>query len=1190
MLTGCFGRASRAFVFSLILVAIAVPAIAQSGAATGLTGRVTDATAAAIVGATVIVSQPQTGFERTTTTDDRGEWEVRFLQPGTYQVRISFRGFRPLQRDGVSVTTGQMAGLPTVLELGNVSEAVSVTLDASMVTPTSATIVRTLDQRELESLPTSARNITQLLAIEPGVSADVSELLSNDNASISPSVNGARTTNNSFVFNGIDVTNMLCCNSRINGSQGTIDAGGGTLSRNIAPAPETLEEVKLQTSLYDAATGRNGGGIFQVVSKSGTNMFSGSAYHYFQNDALMANDFFFKRAGIDKPLLKRNEGGFTIGGPIIRSRTFFFGSYQATRADTSFVDEASNTVLVPADLTDDRSNDGINRFASGVWNPDAGPVNSAAINPISRQLLQARLPDGTFLVPSGSSGFNCGVREDQLASSCEVLSVIPATFEQDQYSLNVDHQASALNHLSGKFFFSNQPSRDPLGDSAAVTLHEREETTYQRTLSITDVHVIGSRAVNEFRGGYFRNRNDSRAVGYFTNAAFGIQNPLAAEVPDLTQITIDSEDVGSELRFGTLGDGTRIFDRQTTWTIGNTLSVVRGRHSLRTGGEFRRHALDGDLQETRNRRHNFDTWFDFLTVGYANPADRNRARQISDTGLNVGSTVRNYRMNDWSWFIADDWRVSPDLTVNLGVRHDYYGFPSEKNGFLALYDFPAALATGNVQDGFVFASNFDPNSVPGASSVDLRKASSPSIVDPDYNNLMPRMSAAWSPLANKNIVFRGGYGVFYERMTGAYANSLRQGPPFFRELQLNDAGNWNTIPNDVPTFPVPDMSIGFDDGEPILVGANDPDTEFEAFETQMVSTDLVTPYMHQWNISTQWSFRPNWLVEIGYVGSKGSKLLQWANLNQPLDIEAQGFLPRAGVPGGGFTGNYYEIVDDEFVNRDTPPDDCDVEDDPGDCVIPGELRGPLLGLDEDEGANFLSNGGRSRYHSLQLSLIRRFNRGYMFNVNYTLAKSMDTFSDEGVFQVEHDQSRPDLNWARSDFDRRHRLILSWVWELPFTGGWWAQGWQLSGVGTFQSGRPFTITDGDFSGFLYSSQNPRPSLAPGMTLDDQTTDGSVESRVDAYLNRDAFVSSGEQFGTLGRNSVVGPSQQRLDISLAKITPISGRTSLELRLETYNIFNTTAFRNPVNDLGDANFGQITRSRGGPRLVQLGAKLRF
>ena len=996
---------------------------AQSGAGSGLAGRVADSSGASMAGVTVTVSRPDTGSERTTTSNASGDWEARFLQPGAYTIAFEHAGFKSLRRENVLVTTGQMAAVDVVLEVGNISEAVAVSADARMVSGDSAAIARTLDRKELEALPTSARNITQLLAIEPGVSADISELLSNDNASISPSVNGARTTNNSFVFNGIDVTNMLCCSSRINGSRGTIDAGGGTLSRNIAPAPETLEEVKLQTSMYDASVGRNGGGIFQVVSKSGTNTLSGTAYHYMQHDKLLANDFFFNRAGTDKPRLRRNEGGMTVGGPIRRNRTFFFGSYQKTKAETSFVDEASNTVLLPGALTDDRSNAAIDRFASDIWNTALyGPVNLAAISPISRSLLQAKLPNGTFLVPSGSSGFNCARRSNQIATSCEVLSIIPATFEQDQFSLNLEQQVSSANRLSSKFFFSNQPSRDPLGDSAAATLHEREETTYQRTLSVSDVHVFRSGMVNEVRAGFFRNRNDSVAVPYFTNAEFGIQNPFADQVPDLSQITIDGDDVGGELRFGTLGDGTRIFDRQTTWTAGNTLSLARGSHSLRVGGELRRNFLDGDLQETRNRRHNFDSWMDFMTVGYANPVDRNRARQIADTGLNRGSTVRNYRMTDWSWFLADDWKLTSNLTLNVGVRHDFYGFPSEQNGFLALYDFPAALATGNVQDGFVFASNFDPTAVPGAAGLNLNISSRKSIVPSDYNNLAPRIGFAWQPSSGGDVVVRGGWGLFYERVTGAFANSLRQGPPFFRELQLNDAGSWNTIPNDVPTFPVPNMRIGFDDGEPILVGDNDPDTEFEAFETQMVSSELQTPYMHQWNLTTQWEFRPNWLLEAGYVGSKGSKLLQWANLNQAIDVETVGLLRRPGVPGGGFTGNYFEVDDDEFVARDTPPAGC-IDDDPGDCVIPGELRGPLLGLDEDEGANFLSNGGHSRYHSMQLSLQRRFNRGYMFNVNYTLSKSMDTYSDEGVYQIEHDQSRPELNWALSDFDRRHRVIL-----------------------------------------------------------------------------------------------------------------------------------------------------------------------
>jgi hypothetical protein len=847
---------------------------------------------------------------------------------------------------------------------------------------------------------------------------------------------------------------------------------------------------------------------------------------------------------------------------------------------------------MPKDLTDDRSDEGINRFAAAIWNPQRnGPINFAVINPISRSLLKAKFSDGSFLIPSGANGINCGRVEDQVADSCQVVSVIPATFRQDQFSVNIDHQLTQSNKLSGKFFFSNQPSRDPLANGNALTRFEREDTTYQRTFSLTDVHIFGPRLVNEFRAGFFRNRNDSAPVVYFNNADFGIQNPFAAEVPDLSQIEIDGgEDVGSTFRFGTPGDGTRIFDVQNTFTFGDTVSFSRGKHSLRVGGELRRHQLNGALEETRNRRHNLKSWFDFLTVGYKNPADRNRARQIDDSSLNYGETVRGYRMTDWSWFVADDWKVTPKLTLNVGVRHEFFGYPSEVNGLITVFDFPAALATGNIQNGFTFPSNFKPGSIAGAAGLNLRTADSKSIIPGDYNNIMPRFGFAWSPFEGNKLILRGGYGIFFERTTGAFANSLRQAAPFFRESQLNDLGDWNTIPRDLPVFPIPSFSVGFDDGEPILVGSNDPDNEFEAFETQMISPDLATPYIQQWNLNAQWEFKPNWLIEIGYVGSKGTKLLQLANQNQAFDIDRVGLLRRAGVPGGGFTGNFYQIDDDNFVNLKTPPAGCDLFDDPDECVIPAELRGPMLGFDEDEGANTVFSNANSIYHSLQTSLQKRFSRGFMFNVNYTFSRSIDTFSDEGLFQIEHDQSRPQLNRGLSDFHRKHRLILSWTWELPFKGNRFVEGWQVSGIGTFQSGRPFTVVDDDFSGILFSSTAPRPDMAPGATHGDQTTKGSITSRIDGYLNRDAFHSSGIAFGSLGRNTVIGPDQRRVDISVSKITRLKEGLSLEFRAEAYNISNTPTFRNPARDLSGGNFGEITRTRGGPRVIQLGLKLRF
>lgn len=429
----------------------AAVAMAQTGANTGLQGRVTDQTGASVPGTTVTLVRTATGEKRIVTTNETGDWEARLLSPGAYQLTFEISGFKKLVRDGVTVTTLEMGTVNVELAVGALGQTIEVVATAEMISSASATVVRTLDRKELESLPTSSRNFTQLLMIETGVSADISELLDNSNSSISPSVNGARTTNNSFVYNGVDTTSLLCCNSRT-------ESSGGSLSRNMAPAPETLEEVKLQTSLYDAATGRNGGGNFMLVSKSGTNEFHGTLYHYLQNDKLIANEFFLNRNGIDRPVLRRNEGGGTVGGPIVLNRTFFFGSYQATRAITTFVDSANRVRRLPKALTDDRSDAGINNFLTAIWRPTSGPVNLAMLNPVSKALLQTKFPDGSYLIPSGANGTDCRRTGTQLFESCQVVALLPATYSQNQFSVNIDHQFTQNNRLSGKFFSRTSPA------------------------------------------------------------------------------------------------------------------------------------------------------------------------------------------------------------------------------------------------------------------------------------------------------------------------------------------------------------------------------------------------------------------------------------------------------------------------------------------------------------------------------------------------------------------------------------------------------------------------------------------------------------------------------------------------------------------------------------------------------------
>jgi hypothetical protein len=717
----------------------------------------------------------------------------------------------------------------------------------------------------------------------------------------------------------------------------------------------------------------------------------------------------------------------------------------------------------------------------------------------------------------------------------------------------------------------------------ALSRFEEEENNRQRVFSVTDTHIFSPAVINEFRGGVFHNRNDTLPVSYFTNAEFGIDNPLAGERPELAGFNIEPEDVGSDFTFGTPEN--QIFDKQISYTFGDTLSILKGKHALKIGGEMRRHRLQGNYQETKNAQYFVASWRNFLNVGLEE--DGEDAEQIDEASISYGETERDFRMTDISFFVADDWKVSPRLTLNLGVRYDYFGWPTEKNGLIANYDLGRVTSTGQIGDGYIVANNYQSGFLPGDENI--QRAGNDSTLQADLNNFAPRFGFAFSPFLNQGFVVRGGYGVYFDRPTGGFINALRRAPPFFREQELNDTGDWNTIPQDRATFPLPNFIVGFDDGEPFLASAEFPDDEFEALEAQMMDTGLRSPYVQQWNLNFQIPLSDNVLFDAGYVGAKGTGLFQAVNRNAPLDVNASGFLARPNVPGGGFGSNYFTTEDDEFVP--TPGSTCDVFDDFEDCTIVAELRTPILGFDEDEGVNMISSDANSNYHSLQASLQQRYSRGLSYKIGYTWSKSIDLFSDEGQFQSQHDQRRLFLNRAVSDFDQTHRLIFSFTWDLPRSQNLLLDGWALSGIGTFQSGRPFSIIDdADFSGFLFASAAPRPNIVAGATHDDLETSGSFSDRVSGYINEDVLESSGAQFGNLGRNIMRAPTQRRLDLALMKQTGLSERVSLDFRLEGYNITNTANFRAPQSTLSEDDFGEIVRGLGGPRVFQLGLKLRF
>jgi hypothetical protein len=414
-----------------VLLAAGVRAQGPSGT---VTGQVLDQSGAAVPGVTVTATNPATSETRVAVTGVEGFYQLTALPPGRYELSYALEGFKTLTRSGILVEAAVPRALNVTLEVGGLSEVVRVEAGSPILNVSNPTVSRRLGSEEIIAVPSSTRNFTHLLTATAGVSADLPPVGSNDTGSLSPSVNGTKTTSNSVSYNGVDITSMLS-------NQGSLDEG-------LVPAPEMIDEVKLQTSLYDASTGRSGGGNFQVVTKSGANALSSSIYVFGQHERLNSNDYFFDRHGIEKPRMRRGEGGFTLGGPLLKDRAFFFGSLQYSDAETGYVPTASGRAVLPAALGlidgERTANNIVAAFRS--LNP-AFNLRPDQISPISLQLLNLRNPvTGGFVLPA-PRGASAGTDRVAAVGSfgaiggdplSEHRQVIPAEFEQLQGSVRTD--------------------------------------------------------------------------------------------------------------------------------------------------------------------------------------------------------------------------------------------------------------------------------------------------------------------------------------------------------------------------------------------------------------------------------------------------------------------------------------------------------------------------------------------------------------------------------------------------------------------------------------------------------------------------------------------------------------------------------------------------------------------------------
>lgn len=1135
-------------------------ALGQSHTTGRIVGTVKDPKGARIFQAQVSITNSDTGQERRTTTNDDGGYSVPLLVPGSYQVRIVAQGFETM------MATVEVAITETTIvdaELQIAGPGTIVVEIGSLLQRDGPQLGRVVEARTVSELPLATRNFTQLLALSPGTDTALPDHTALGRNSQNISVNGARVTQNDYEINGVDANNLAT-----------------NAATNIAvPAPETIYEFKVQTSQYDATFGRGGGGNIQVVTRSGGNRFHGAAYEYFNNDILNANNPFLKAANVARPILQRNIFGGMFSGPIKQNRAFFFGSYQGTRErNGGSQNSLSSSVLIAPGLTDDRSQARL----LATYRPQL-PNGSFAtsINPVALALLNARLPNGSFVIPTP--------QPDGHYSGSAI-----STANEDQFNANFDFRFNQFDSLTAKFFFSNGPQFLALpGGGASVPGFGADQEQNNRVLAVQHTHIFGPRIINEARFGYSWIRYDAIGENPVKDSDVGIKRANASSFPGLGLIRVGPTG-GNALTIGNAGTNIDTENKESSTTLVDIISIARNQHSFRTGGSAIFYT--NDLYANNNRRGtiNFQSFNNFLT-GTVNAS-------VYADGINS----RLMRTADYSLFAQDDWRPSDRLTINFGLRYELDLPPYERRGAFSTFD-PAlykprlevdssGLPVGPPISGFLQAGNaipqFDLPDVPNVSKRVLNSI--------DGNNFAPRVGFAYSPFDSSRFILRGGYGIYYSRPSMAFVATSINAPPTYA---VRRSPNGVAIPFSDPFFALPAA-----DQFPTFVKG-------VSLAGQVFDRNMRTAYIQQFSGGFQFEVRRNLLIEAAYVGTRGVNLIRDIAINQARLASPQHPIVNA--------------VTGQVITTNTP------------AANNIALRAPYQGV-EVGGFLQIQSTAQSNYHSGQFSLTRRLSKGLQFLASYTYAKSIDNASGgsastgdvrDTIF-IGGNQLDNRANRGVSDFDRTHRFVLSYFWDIQAPGFATSSrirrslfsNWQIGGIVTAMSGLPIDVLDGGAGSFygLTGGNNAlvRASWAPGATAATARTNIPagyyfnplalmrpvvLSGQVIPSSNGAAIANAnGTDFGNVGRNVLRGPAQTNVDFSVIKRFRFRDSRNIELRAEFFNLFNHVNFGNPISNVssvpttslnsagrivGDAgDFGRIVATSNNPRMIQFAMKFNF
>ena len=1207
---------------ALMIALLGAPRTYGQGGATGaLSGIVVDTTGGSVAGADVQIIDTRTEVvARKLPTGSDGSFVVPLLPPGTYSVVVNKSGFSQAKADNIEVRVTETTKVTITLKPGAVSERVEISAQVTTVDTSNATTGQSLGTETVRELPLATQNFQQLLTLSSGAQSELNNSTQLGRGDVRMIVNGQREDNNNYLIEGISAT----------------DYNVAELTNTPLPNADAIQEFKVQTSLYDASQGRNGGGNINAVLKSGTKQFHGDAYEFFRNDKLDANDYFLNASGQKRPVVRQNLFGFSFGGPAGTDKLgYFFVNYQGTRQRSGLSPGTFISTQIPYIPAADRSS--VSKLETDCGVASIDPVTFAILNAKSNQFGGGA---GGYLYPAPAEPTGTPVCNP--ANPVQFVVSQPGKYTDNQFTANWDREFHGGNDkISERFFYSNSETFEPfgagglqasLGGAIAAsdlnfpyTLPVRD-----RFLGITETHLFSPTLVNELRFGFVHINNSSinTAPAGATAAALGINRPTNNLTDNMYKFTFNS----SGFQFGPTPQADQR-QEQNNYNFVDTVSWVHGAHVLRLGGEMTFVNLYKLFPQVFNGQLFFSP-----SNGLS---DFQNFLEGAPTGSFGGGGVFNhqYKQNDFAAFVQDDWKITRNTTLNLGLRTEWLG--AWLDGLCHIANLQSSL-TLKGENPFVYPGCVNTLGVQGLSG-----AGNGTTFDNQYaTGLGPRLGVAYDLFGKHTTTVRAGYGIYYVRedigavdqlsfqapfipiaglggpagsLTNFFAPCSPSNPAPQNPLCSTPGGNPNALPaagqlspNFVGCASILQGFVSAKDGvtpttdsSQLPVYANQAGCNGVGAETIFVlevPRHFRVPSTQQWNLTIQRSLGRQWVLEVGYVGTHGTHLRDTRDAIESLDATV------TPVHVTDVTGHQSTITTDTLSNA--------------------IARTPTPGLNGYGGYQIFANDAYSHYNSLQTTLSRRWSQGYV-QAAYTWSKSTDATSTGNPAFNTAFNNESTLNDSRglSDFDRPQRLVISYVYDLPLlrhSSGMVNRllgGWQASGVTTFQSGLPFSVFD-EASGTAFilngSTSTLTADLALGKSIASGYSTGDLHSRLNGYLNLSNFsavpVLAANQalcnqnqtdptvipnsnycvsgFGNLGRNIYRGPHEQNWDFSLIKNFKLTERQNLRFTTDFFNIWNHANFANPaVTDVENPGaFGKIVSDKGVPRLIQFSLRYAF